>query len=172
MEDGRRKPKSEETLKKMSEAKKGRTYSVAHCANISKGKSKQVICFDLFGKFVKFYNSTLETAVDGFSPAQVSMVCTNKRPSHKKHVFRYLQFEEPLPPINKIDLYINIMSNGEILLSEDEKIAEAECYFRAKSHIYDKIKAFYEDCSKITIKMVDKNIQISEETDLFSNIDD
>ena len=172
MEDKRKQPKSEETLKKMSEAKKGKIYSDKHRANISKGKSKKVLCFDLFGNFVKFYNSTLETATDGFSPAQVSMVCTNKRPSHKKHVFRYLQFEEPLEPINKVDLYINVMPNGEILLSEDEKIEEVECYFRAKSHIYDKIKAFYEDCSKITIKMVDKAIQTSEEIDLFSNIDD
>lgn len=153
MEDKRKQPKSEETLKKMSLAKKGKRYSDEHRANISKGKSKKVLLIDSNDNVMKIYNSTLETALDGFTPTQVSLVCNGKRRHHKGYFFRYLEYT-PIELPKKVDLFFNIMPNGEILLSENEKIEGFECYLKAKSHIYDKIKSFYGDVEEITIKMV------------------
>lgn len=61
-------------------------YSINRVATMK----RKVHCFDLFGNLIKEYNSTQETATDGYSPKNVQAVATGKKKTHLSKIFKYV----------------------------------------------------------------------------------
>lgn len=90
---------SPEHVKKFSEAMKGKSpwnkgkvvgpMQKTSVIKSAKAHQKSVNCLDLNGNFIKKYESLKATASDGFSPAQVCLVCKGKAKTHRNHVFIY-----------------------------------------------------------------------------------
>ena len=59
-------------------------------------EGKPLFCKDLKTQEIKFYQNSNEAVLDGFSRAQIYLVCAGKIPYHKNHVFWYDGTKEPI----------------------------------------------------------------------------
>jgi hypothetical protein len=65
--------------------------NIAHAFRRGKkiGNKKAVHKYDLFGNFIKRYDSIMATREDGYNPKNVNKVVKGDRPSHKGYVWKY-----------------------------------------------------------------------------------
>lgn len=71
---------SEETLKRRSDALRGRQFSEEHKRKIGKGNSKPIKMFDRDGNFLKLFNSAHDAEIElGIGHSHISQCCTGKR---------------------------------------------------------------------------------------------
>lgn len=78
-------------IKPWNKGKKIGPMSAESIERSTKAHKKEVFCFDSSGNFIKKYEGLIDTKIDGFNPACVSLCCKypNKRKTHKKHIFRF-----------------------------------------------------------------------------------
>lgn len=134
--------KSEETRKKISEAKLGRKNSKEHNEAISRGRSKPVVQLTKDGEIIKTYDSALLAKEDGFNPAHIISCCRGNRKYHLGFKWEYLNKEVPTIPNKEVDCWLNIMENGEIIATEYEAIFDAFQSFKIEYKTYKKIKDY------------------------------
>lgn len=132
--------KSEETKKKISEAKKGIRNSQAHNVAIARGRSKPVVQLTKDGEEIKIYPSALLAKEDGFNPAHIISCCRGNRKYHLGYRWEYVNKDEPTAINEKVDCWLNIMNTGEIIATEYECLFDAMQSFKISYDTYNKIK--------------------------------
>lgn len=80
--------RSEETRRKIAEAKKGEKHPMYGKLN-REDQSKQVYQYTLDGELVKVWPSTMECERNGFDKGAVSKCCNGERKKHKGHKWSF-----------------------------------------------------------------------------------
>lgn len=76
---------SEETKEKI------RKNKIGICHNYNENLRKPILQFDLNGNFIKEYPSINSTKLDGFDESCIIACCKNKRKTHKKYIWKYVE---------------------------------------------------------------------------------
>lgn len=134
--------KSEETKRKISEAKTGRKNSKEHNEAISRGRSKPVVQLTKEGEYVNTYASALDAKEDGFNPAHIISCCRGNRRYHLGYKWEYLNKVVPSYPNRVVDCWLNIMETGEIIATEYDALFDAFQSFKIDYDTYNKIKDY------------------------------
>lgn len=81
---------SEETLRRRSEALKGRRFQDEHKRKIGEGNSKPINMFSKDGSFIRSFSSAREAEVElGISHSHISQCCNNKRSTTGGYVWKF-----------------------------------------------------------------------------------
>lgn len=134
--------KSEETKRKISEAKLGKKNSKEHNEAIARGKSKAVVQISKEGNIIKTYDSALAAKEDGFNPAHIISCCRGHRKYHLCYKWEYLNKEVSNISNKEVDCWLNIMETGEIIATEYEALFDAFQSFKVDYITYNKIKEY------------------------------
>jgi hypothetical protein len=94
--------------------------------NYQKRKVKK---YDLYGKFIKEYDSISETMLDGFNEGNVQSCCVGKQKSHGGYVWRYSEDKPPIKYENKTirqviqyDLNMNFIKEWDSIVSVSKEL--------------------------------------------------